>query len=61
MEMILRRAEVNTNEITGPSMKSFMDDITLARKIQITYETTSDQPTGALKMGCGENKAFKVP
>ena len=29
MEIILRSAEVNTNEITGPSMKAFMDDITL--------------------------------
>ena len=27
--MILRRADVNTNQITGPSMKAFMDDITL--------------------------------
>ena len=29
MEMILRSAEVNTNQITGPSMKAFMDDVTL--------------------------------
>ena len=29
MEMILRCADVNTNEITGPSMKSFKDDVTL--------------------------------
>ena len=29
MEMILRSADVNTNQITGPSMKAFMDDITL--------------------------------
>ena len=29
MEMILRSPEVNTNEITGPSMKAFMDDVTL--------------------------------
>ena len=29
MEMILRRADVNTNQITGPSMKAFMDDVTL--------------------------------
>ena len=27
MEMILRIAEVSTNEITGPSMKTFMDDV----------------------------------
>ena len=29
MEMILRSADVNTNQITGPSMKTFMDDVTL--------------------------------
>ena len=29
MEMILRCADVNTNQITGPSSKAFMDDITL--------------------------------
>ena len=29
MEMKLHSAEVNTNQITGPSMKAFMDDVTL--------------------------------
>ena len=29
MEMILRSADVNTNQITGPYMKAFMDDVTL--------------------------------
>ena len=29
MEMILRSADVNTNQITGSSMKAFMDDVTL--------------------------------
>ena len=29
MEMILHSAEINTNEITGSSMKAFMDDVTL--------------------------------
>ena len=29
MEMILRSADVNTNQITGPSMKVFMDDVIL--------------------------------
>ena len=29
MEMILRSADVNSNQITGPSMKAFMDDVTL--------------------------------
>ena len=29
MEMILRSADVNTNQITRPSMKAFVDDVTL--------------------------------
>ena len=29
IEMILRSADVNTNQITDPSMKAFMDDVTL--------------------------------
>ena len=29
MEMILCCTEVNTNEITGPSMKAFIDDVTI--------------------------------
>ena len=29
MEMILRSADINTNQTTGPSMKAFMDDVTL--------------------------------
>ena len=29
MEMILRSADVNTNQITGPSMKAFIDDVSL--------------------------------
>ena len=59
MEMILLNAEVNTNEITGPSMKAFTDDVT-SRRIQITHGTTGDLPTGALQMGCDENKAFRM-
>ena len=29
MEMILHSADVNTNQITGPSTKALMDDVTL--------------------------------
>ena len=60
MEMILRSADVNTDQITVPSIKAFMDDVTNCR-IQITHETTGDPPPRALQMGCYENKAFKVP
>ena len=59
MEVILRSADVNTNQITGPSMKAFMDDVTNCR-IQITHGTTGDPPPRGLQMGCNENKAFKV-
>ena len=60
MEMILYNANVNTNQITSPSMKAFMDDVTNCR-IQITYGTTGDPPPRAFQMGCYDNKAFKVP
>ena len=29
MEMILRSADVNTDQINGPSIKAFMDDVIL--------------------------------
>ena len=29
MEMVLCSADVNTNQITGPSMKAFIDDVPL--------------------------------
>ena len=29
MEILLRCTEINTNEMTGPPMKVFMDDVTL--------------------------------
>ena len=48
------------NEITSPSMKAFMDDVT-RRRIQITHGTTGNLITRALQMGCHENKAFKMP
>ena len=60
MEKILCSAEVNINEITGPSVEGFMDDVTSGR-IQITHGKNGDPLTGALQMGCDENKAFKVP
>ena len=55
-KMILRSAEVNTNQITGPSTKAIMDDVTL-----IAESRSGDPPPRALQMGCYENKAFKVP
>ena len=38
MEMILRSADVNTNQITGPSMKAFMDDVTLIAESRLHME-----------------------
>ena len=58
--MILRSADVNTNQITGPSMKAFMDDV-INCKIQFTHGKTGDPPPRALQMGSYENKAFKLP
>ena len=57
---ILPGADVDTNQITGASMKAFMDDVTNCI-IKITHGTSGAPPPGALQMGCYENKAFKVP
>ena len=38
MEMILRSADVNTNQITGPSMKAFMDNVTLIAESRLHME-----------------------
>ena len=38
MEMILCSAEVNTNEITGPSLRAFMDDVTLVAESRFHIE-----------------------
>ena len=38
MEMILRSAEDNTNMITSPSMKAFMDDLILVAEPRLHIE-----------------------
>ena len=38
MEIILHSAKVNTNEITGPSMKASMDDVTLVAESRSCME-----------------------
>ena len=38
-------------------MKAFIDDVIFSR----THGTTVDLLTGALQMGCDENKASKIP
>ena len=40
MEMILCFAEVNTNELTGQSLKAFMDDLTLVAESHIEHLVT---------------------
>ena len=57
MEMILRSTEVNINEVTGPSMKAFMDDLTLYAESRSNME----QPVTCLQELFFKNKAFKIP
>ena len=57
MEMILHSVEINANEITGQSMKAFMDDVTLVAESRSPMEQLL---TGALQMDCDEIKAFKM-
>ena len=38
MEMVLRSADVNTNQITGPSMKTFMYDVSLIAEFRSHME-----------------------
>ena len=38
MVMILRCADVNTNQITGPSIKAFMDNVTLIAESRLHIE-----------------------
>ena len=61
MEMILRSADVNTNQITGPSMKAFMDDVTLIAESRSHMEQLVTRLQELFKRGYYENKAFKVP
>ena len=54
---ILRSALVNTDKITSPSMKAFIDDVT-SHRIQITHGTTGVPPTGALQIAGGRTIGF---
>ena len=57
MEMILHNAEVKTNEITGPSMKAFMDDVT--QVTESTYGTTGDRQQELFKWSVMKIKPSK--
>ena len=56
MKMKLYSAGVNTNEIIGPYMKAFMDDITL---VGLSRSYMEQLPTGPLQMGCYEKKTLQ--
>ena len=49
MEMILHSADVNTNQITGPSMKAFMDDVTLITESRSHLEQLVTRPQELFK------------
>ena len=58
--MILRSTKDNTNKITDPSIKAFMDDVTQVADSR-SHGITGDPLTEALQMGSDENKPFKMP
>ena len=59
MEMILRRADVNTNQITGPSIKTFMDDVTLNAESRSHMEQLVTRPQELFKWAAMKIKPLK--
>ena len=59
MEMILRCADVNTNQITGPSSKAFMDDITLIADSRSHMEQMVTRLQGLCKWAAMKIKSLK--
>ncbi len=59
MMMILRSAEVNTNEITGPFMKAFMNNITLITEFRLHMEQLVTRMQGLFKWAVMKIKPSK--
>ena len=54
MEMLLHSTKDTTSKKTVPSMKAFMDDMTVI-SVEITHGKTTER---AFQVGCNENKTF---
>ena len=59
MEMILRSANVNTNQITGPSLKAFRNDVTLIVESRSHMEQMVTRLQGLLKWATMKIKPSK--
>ena len=59
IEMILRSADVNTNQITGPSMKAFMDDVTLTAESRSHIEQLVTRLQGLFRWAAMKIKPSK--
>ena len=57
MEMLLCRTEDTTSKKIVPSMKAFMDDLTVIQSRSHTLKT-AETPTGAFEVDSNEDKAF---
>ena len=59
MEMILRTTEANTNEITGPSIKAFMNYVTLHAEFSLLMEQLGTGPQEFFKWVTMKRKSSK--
>ena len=59
MVMILRSADFNTNQITGPSMKAFIDDVTLIAESRADMEQLVTRPQEFFKSAAMKIKPLK--
>ena len=57
MELLLCSIEDTTSKKTVPSMKAFMDDVTVISELK-SHGKTAEIPTGAFQVGSNEDKAF---
>ena len=57
MEM-LRSTKDTTSKKTVPSMKAFMDDVTVISESKSHMKKTTETSTGAFQVGSNEDKTF---
>ena len=55
MEMLLCSTKDTTRKKTVPSMKAFMDDVTVI-SVEITHGKTVEMPTGPFQVSSNEDK-----
>ena len=58
MQMLLRSTNGTTSKKTVPSMKAFMDDVTVISESKSKHGKIVESPTGAFQVGSHEDKDF---